>query len=143
MRRRPAIDLRQQVVEVALQRCAGRAVSAGDRGAVRRPGGEAELVQDFGRAGDPAEPMVRLLAAVEEATPRLTALPAALELESPDRLCSAVFNCASVWTWPVAVPKLIFWAAPPLTATDSELPEVKPPWPLRVGTGRSKRRSQP
>src|SRR5450631_590862 len=41
---------------------------------------------------EPAEPMVRLLAAVEEATPRLTAPPAALEPERPDRLCSVVFS---------------------------------------------------
>ena len=88
-------------------------------------------MEDFGRPVVPAEFSVRLLAAVEEATPRLTALPEALELESPDRLCKAVFNCASVWTWPVAVPKLIFWAAPPLTETVSESPEVKPPLPLR------------
>jgi hypothetical protein len=57
---------------------------------------------------EPDEPSVRLLAAVEEATPKLTALPDALELESPDRLCNAVFNCASDWIWPVAVPKLRF-----------------------------------
>ena len=79
----------------------------------------------------PAEPMVRLLATVEEATPMLTALPPALEPESPDRLCSAVFNCASDWTWPAPVPKLMFWVAPPLTETVSESPAVKPPLPLR------------
>src|SRR5215469_5769194 len=38
----------------------------------------------------PDEPIVRLLAAVEDATPRLTALPLAVELERPERLCNAV-----------------------------------------------------
>src|SRR5580700_1825510 len=80
---------------------------------------------------EPDEPMVRLLAAVEDATPRLIEPLEALEAERPDRLCNVVFNCASVWIWPVAVPKLMVWAAPPLTERVSESPAVKPPLPDR------------
>ena len=36
---------------------------------------------------------------------------------TPVRPASAVFNSASVETWPPPVPNVITWFAPPLTAT--------------------------
>ena len=53
---------------------------------------------------------------------KVLSLPDALALLSPDRLASAVFNCARVWTCPVAVPKVTFCAAPPFTTTMATVP---------------------
>jgi len=93
-----------------------------------RAGGEAELVQDFGRAGGPGRADGQAVRGARGGDPEADPGAGRARTGEPGQAFAARCSTAPEdWICPAAVPKLMFWVAPPLTDTVSESPAVKPP----------------